>query len=358
LIIALGEMTMYTKTSRLLAISLFLAHLALSIGCKKDEAASAEEQGSTKQAEKAEGLAKKTPAKGDDPTQAMSAKMSGYVRECINSFSSSVSDSIRRYYSWVKKDQGITGKERHVYGVFKIHGDPRKCSQAVDKANKLEPKVPDLEKAASSYAAALEALVPVVNKAYPYYDQKDYKDDKLAKGKELHPQLVKVFTDFSAANKALYAVVDEHQEKLDQVSLGAVEGREGKKMLWQVKNTIVTAKRLFKLNAYPKKLAVEKFKTELDSYAAALEAMKTYVEKNKSDKMASKADWYTRESDDLLKAGKELYRRARDSVPYSRGERMNMGGSGEWMVNGSPGKLLRAYNRVVDQYNSMMRWWR
>ena len=56
---------------------------------------------------------------------------------------------------------------------------------------------------------------------------------------------------------------------------------------------------------------------------------------------------------EFLVAAKERFRRVRDKVPYSTGEKMNLGGSGEWMVDGSPGKLLRAYNDLVDNSNRL-----
>ncbi len=45
-------------------------------------------------------------------------------------------------------------------------------------------------------------------------------------------------------------------------------------------------------------------------------------------------------------------RRVRDNVPYSSGDRMMLGNAGSgWMVEGSPPRLLRDYNQLVDGYN-------
>jgi hypothetical protein len=51
------------------------------------------------------------------------------------------------------------------------------------------------------------------------------------------------------------------------------------------------------------------------------------------------------------KAAKERLRRVRDKTPYTKGERMNLNGSSSWMVNGSPGKLIEAYNDLVNRSN-------
>jgi hypothetical protein len=53
----------------------------------------------------------------------------------------------------------------------------------------------------------------------------------------------------------------------------------------------------------------------------------------------------------FLVTSKQLMRRIRDKVPYSSGDQMMMGGAGAWMVEGSPARLLRDYNQMIDSYN-------
>ena len=45
-------------------------------------------------------------------------------------------------------------------------------------------------------------------------------------------------------------------------------------------------------------------------------------------------------------------RRIRDHVPYSVGDKMMLGNAGAgWMVEGSPPRLTRDYNDLVEAYN-------
>jgi len=44
-------------------------------------------------------------------------------------------------------------------------------------------------------------------------------------------------------------------------------------------------------------------------------------------------------------------RRIRDKTPYSQGDRMMLSGGGGWMVEGSPPRLLRDYNQLIESYN-------
>jgi hypothetical protein len=200
--------------------------------------------------------AKAKPPAPDDPGRELGTKLNGYISECINEFSRKASSSMQTYYSWAsdKEDKPPTGKKRSIGGVNEIVGDPEECAAAVKKHNAMPPSIPALESAGTAYAEALTALVPVVNEAYRYYHQEDYKDDKMAKGKELHPKLLAAFAAFKTANRELYRVVDEQQEKLDQVALDSIEKREGKKMFWHIKRTAIVAKPLMGLNTYPDKL--------------------------------------------------------------------------------------------------------
>ena len=53
----------------------------------------------------------------------------------------------------------------------------------------------------------------------------------------------------------------------------------------------------------------------------------------------------------FLTSSKQLMRRIRDKTPYSQGERMTLNAGGGWMVEGSPPRLLRDYNQLIDAYN-------
>ena len=53
----------------------------------------------------------------------------------------------------------------------------------------------------------------------------------------------------------------------------------------------------------------------------------------------------------FLVTAKQLMRRIRDNVPYSSGDKMMLNAGSGWMVEGSPPRLLRDYNQLVDAYN-------
>ena len=53
----------------------------------------------------------------------------------------------------------------------------------------------------------------------------------------------------------------------------------------------------------------------------------------------------------FLTTAKQLMRRIRDKVPYSSGDRMMLNAGSGWMVEGSPPRLLRDYNQLIEAYN-------
>ena len=46
-----------------------------------------------------------------------------------------------------------------------------------------------------------------------------------------------------------------------------------------------------------------------------------------------------------------LMRRIRDKTPYSQGDKMMMNAGGGWMIEGSPARVLRDYNQLIEAYN-------
>ncbi|MBN9008561.1 MAG: YiiG family protein, partial [Rhizobiales bacterium] len=124
----------------------------------------------------------------------LTEKLNAYIG-CINRLSERSYDSRRRYFSWAAKS-GPTGKERIIYGTYTIY-DTTDCKKNVEKANALEPHDAALEASATAYATAVGQLEPLLKEADDYYSQENYKDDKMAKGKALHPRLVAAWDAFA-----------------------------------------------------------------------------------------------------------------------------------------------------------------
>jgi hypothetical protein len=277
----------------------------------------------------------------------LTEKINAYVG-CINRLSERSYDSRRRYFSWVGKN-GPTGKERIIYGTYTIY-DTTDCRKNVEKANALEPRDAELEAAASAYTDAVSKLEPLLKEADDYYSQEDYKDDKMAKGKALHPRLVAAWDAFARADKALRGGVEAINDKRATERLAAIEQNEGKKARYHVEALMIQAKRVLRMQdaTNPDIVAITQALNEYEATVKAIEQL--------SAKGEARIDsFFTSNAKSFLTSGKQLMRRIRDKVPYSQGDRMMLNAGSGWMVEGSPQRLMRDYNQLVDAYNRNVR---
>ncbi len=272
-------------------------------------------------------------------------KLNAYVG-CINRLSERSYSSRSRYFSWAAKS-GPTGKERIIYGTYTIY-DTSDCVKNVEKANALEPRDAEIEAAATAYAKAAAKLEPLLKEADDYYQQENYKDDKMAKGKALHPMLVAAWDGFAAADQKLRSGVDAINDRRALEKLAEIEKSEGRKTRYHVEALMIDAKRLLRAeNAdKPDIAAITKAVTDYENTVKAAE------EASGAEGNTKIGSFFMSNAKSYLTTAKQLMRRIRDKTPYSSGDKMMLSNAGSgWMVEGSPPRLLRDYNQLIDSYN-------
>jgi Protein of unknown function (DUF3829) len=275
----------------------------------------------------------------------LTEKLNAYVG-CINRLSERSYDSRSRYFSWAAKS-GPTGKERIIYGTYAIY-DTSDCRKNVEKANAMEPHDTALETAATVYADAVRKLEPLLKETDDYYSQENYKDDKMAKGKALHPRLVAAWDAFASADQKLRGEVEAINDRRALEKLAEIEKSEGRKTRYYVEALMIQAK--------PVPRAEDAKNPDV---AAITQALNEYEETIKAAEQASGAggapkigSFFMSNAKSYLVTAEQLMRRIRDKVPYSSGDKMMLSNAGSgWMVEGSPPRLLRDYNQLVESYN-------
>jgi len=289
-------------------------------------------------------FAKVAAAQAPSPNASLTEKLNAYVG-CINRLSARSYQSRERYFSWAAKT-GPTGKEGIIYGTYTIY-DTSDCRKNVEKANTLEPRDAELEAAASAYVDAVTKLEPLLKEADDYYEQEDYKDDRMAKGKALHPRLVAAWDAFASADKALRSGVDTINDRRALERLAAIEKDEGRNARFHVEAVMIHAKRVLRTQdtAKPDVAAMARALSEYEDLVKAAEQF------SGSGDGARIGSMFIGNAKSFLVTSKQLMRRIRDKVPYSQGDRMMLNSGGGWMVEGSPQRLMRDYNQLVDAYN-------
>ena len=273
-------------------------------------------------------------------------KLNGYI-DCTNSLSERAYESRSRYFSWAAKS-GPTGKERIIYGTYTI-SEPDSCQKSIESANALEPHDAALEGAGSDYLKSVQALYPLLKEADDYYEQENYKDDKMAKGKALHPRLVAAWSDFEKADSKLRGSIDTLSDKIAVEELAEIEKSEGRKGRYHIQALMIKAKQVLRDENAEGAPDVAKITASLAVYEDAVKAAEQYAGANKDSGIGSS---FIGSAKSFLVTSKGLMRRIRDKVPYSDGDKMMMdGGSGGWMVEGSPARQTRDYNDLIDSYN-------
>lgn len=285
------------------------------------------------------------PAAAQAEAPPLTRKMNAYIG-CLNRLSERSYESRSRYFSWVGK-KGPTGKERIIYGTYTIY-DTADCKKSVEAVNALEPHEPDLEAAATAYVEAVTALEPMLKEADDYYSQQNYKDDRMAKGKAMHPRLVAAWTAFASADEHLRGGIEELQDRQAAERLAEIEKTEGRKGRYHVEAMMLGAKALLRAEkASPPEIA--RITAALSAYETMVKDAEAYAGANKDAGIGSS---FVSSAKSFLVTAKQLMRRVRDKVAYNSGERMILSsGGGAWMVEGSPARLVRDYNQLVDSYN-------
>ena len=265
---------------------------------------------------------------------------------CINRLSERSYQSRSRYFSWAAKS-GPTGKERNIYGLYTIY-DTSDCQKRVEAANAREPHDAALEAAATAYVSAVTKLEPLLKEADDYYTQQNYKDDKMAKGQALHPRLVAAWDEFASADQKLRKGIEVVNDRRSLGRLAAIEKSEGHNAHYHIEVLMIHAKRVINTMEEGGTPDLAKLTPALTEYENTIKATEQLVgtDDTKIDSM------FINNAKSFLTTAKQLMRRIRDKVPYSTGEKMMLNNAiSGWMVEGSPPRLTRDYNELVESYN-------
>lgn len=291
-------------------------------------------------------------ASGADRT---AVKLQPYIA-CLNRHSERVLDAASHYVESTGGKPPTAAKGANLATVY--DQDVPACVAGIAAAKARAPSLPALEAAGDAYAAALRAVMPLIVDLKTYYDRGNFKDDGAAHGIEVHPTIMAAFEAFAAANRKLGDEVSALNRANREADLAARAGKGGRKLDIILDETMLAAEtltdhgtppwdQLDKLDATALAAEVDKVEKLVDELAARASG------KPDEAKALGNVSALLSELKDYVTASKELLRRVRDKTPWSNGDKMNLGSDSEWMVNGSPGKLMRAYNRAVDAYNRL-----
>jgi hypothetical protein len=251
-------------------------------------------------------------------------KLDAYII-CLNTLSTPVHQTRARYFSWVDPKKGVTGNERVVLGLFDLPNESaQKCTAGLAKARTMLPKDARLEAAGDDFAKTVTELDALIDEVFTYYENKNFKDDKFAKGKAMHPRLMTAFANFSRADNNMHATLDSITKPLSQRTLGRIEREEGRKFRWNRKNVLIEARELVEAGdpvgeddnvdfaLYNAAFAeYEKAVLDFQAYGAVHRRELVFPQSSNFDSFSKAADDYRKKAKEYLRCLREAPARAK-----------------------------------------------
>ncbi len=357
---------MASVVSRLLVAGALMGLLAGTGGCKKLLKVKKFDAGAddlTGQGGSSGGTAKN---QADDPDDLLQDKINEYIR-CQNATSAATYNAQKRYLQRIPKT-GPTGKETFAFASQLPKDSAQLCSTNVAKGKTMKPSDPKLEAAGETYSATITEIDGLMNQIYPYFENKDFRDDKWAKGKALHPQIMSAFEKFKKADFELHNVVAGITKPLSQRTLARIEKEDGKKFFWHRLNTLNTAREVLDATNPPgddDDIDLNLYGSVMTDFEKALDDLSSYGSGHRSDLenakvkspnwplAASNYDQFVRTATEFRKAAKNFYRCVRDAPANVKAPNGKV--DVDKMKTCPDGKPYDVQDSVFTKYNEFIR---
>lgn len=245
----------------------------------------------------------------------------------INRTSNHALSGWRNYARQFNPERGPTGREASAMVDTLDHSWVRESINALKAASADAQTKDALVEASTRYATAVELLIPLTVEAHRYYQQQDWKDDKFAKAKEMHPKLVAAYREFAAADSALTAEVRRvgdlrHQARLAKLKASGQMLRHDVQLnLRQARDMIEFLEAQMTKVKRPQDMDLAGIKERIDAYDATLAALRQAAAQGpeRANKefgyRAHNFNSYLSYADGLLRTAKDILRAGRDRTP-------------------------------------------
>jgi hypothetical protein len=263
--------------------------------------------------------------------------------------------SWRDYARQINPERGPTGKETGVDIIRVRYPTPGEGIDALKVVLAGRAAIDVLDQASVRYVEASDRLVAVTAEAYRYYDQKDWRDDKFAKGKSMHPQLVAAYREFESAHTALSAETRRIGDLRREARLAKLKA-SGQMLRHDVELSLKQARDLLEFVEeqlakvkHPHAMDLAGLKERINTYDATLGSLRDVVsqgsERAKKEFGMSAYNFtsYVETGDRFLLSAKDVLRAGRDRKPMPT------------MTYPEEEGLTGNFNKMVQSANNMNR---
>ena len=177
---------------------------------------------------------------------------------CLNTVSNDLSNMVRPYremYAAVNKDP-VDGAERSSWNtqyqysggfmfrenVLTKENAVVACANALDAAVKSSPVDPPLDAVGQGFSADLRHLDALAPKVEAYFNQKDYRDDKMERGHAFNAEYDPLLRQLLDDTRRMSAEVQERYLAQERHRLDAIERLDGRHMRWEANAFMLQAR--------------------------------------------------------------------------------------------------------------------
>ncbi|CAK7072783.1 MAG: hypothetical protein DELT_01962 [Desulfovibrio sp.] len=170
------------------------------------------------------------PAKMSDAEVEQWQKKEQYYAESLNRVNG-IKSTMKSYLGWAK--EGPNAQAKNIRGINDMGSSLDRIIKAEENNAKVNAKILPIDLVFAEMAAAAKELKEINGEANKYYSRKDYLEDNMAKGAELHPKLIEKYNAFVEAADKMDGMKDELTEKLEPKKLDLIAKKYGKEYYWQ-----------------------------------------------------------------------------------------------------------------------------
>ncbi|MDL2210011.1 YiiG family protein [Desulfovibrio sp. OttesenSCG-928-O18] len=280
------------------------------------------------------------PASMNDATFEQWQKKERHYADALNRVNS-IKSTMRNYLGWAK--DGPKADAKSVRGISDMSSGLERIQKAAAENAKVGVTIPAMDTAFEEMAKAAKALQTVSSEANKYYSRKDYLADNMARGIELHPELVKAYEAFVAAADPLDAMKEELSDKLEPLKLAHIEKKYGKEYYWQHVNIMGKARAVIKFvpDDVSAKVDGEAYDAAVNALSETLKEFEAYYEQAGDEKIGKLARMPVKPDafNSFLAAAREL------GLDFKNPKKSNNS-----YVN-HINSMIRAYNSLIDRSN-------
>ena len=172
---------------------------------------------------------------------------------CMNNVTHKIALMVRPYhelYAKVSRDPvGASSENNFFWKEYQYSGSlfmgssaVKDCAAGLAEAAKSPPADATLDKLATTFADDLNQFMALAPKVEAYYDDHDFRDDKMAQGRAMNAEYDPLLRRLLADTHATFVEVGNRNVVLEQHRVDAIEAHDGRHLRWEANAFMLRAR--------------------------------------------------------------------------------------------------------------------